>query len=344
MKALVLTEYMKLEFLDVPMPEIGEEEVLIKIKAAAVCGSDIHGINGKSLRRKPPLIMGHEASGTIEKIGAKVKGHSIGERVTFNSAMYCQNCDFCKQGLFNLCDHGKVVGVANETFHKDGAFAEYLALPAHLLYTLPPSLSFEDASLIEPIAVALHGIKLLPLTEDSSVMVLGTGTIGLFALQLLVLKNYPTIIVAGRNPKRLKLAKELGATHIINTAESNIKDEVLNITGGKGLDCTYDTAGAESTFKAGLDCLKKGGTFTTIANLSPSFPINMTELIMKQLTLKGSCVSNGEYAEVLEYMGAGKIRTDYVISKVIPLSEGEDFILDLHHNRIPDFGKLILIP
>lgn len=344
MKALVLTDYMKLEFMNVPDPTLSEEDVLIQIKVASVCGSDIHGINGKSLRRNPPIIMGHEASGVIVKMGRNVKDFQIGDRVTFNSSLYCNECSFCLEGKRNLCESGMVVGVSTDTFHKDGAFAEYLAVPQHVLYPLPPTVTFLEAALIEPIAVAMHAISLLPIKTDDTVVLFGTGTIATFAIQLLKLKPLSQLIVVGRNKERLELALELGATAVINSKEVNVKDQVFALTNGQGAACTCDMAGAQSTFTDGLACLKKGGTFSTIANLTPEFTIDMTNLIMRELTLKGSCVSNGEYSDIIPLLEQKKIRTDYIISAQIPLSEGGDFIMKLHNNEIPNFGKLILIP
>ena len=142
MKALVLEEYNKLVYKDMPVPEIGEKEVLVQVKACGICGSDVHGMDGSSGRRHTPLIMGHEASGIIVKKGAGVRGFAEGDRVTFDSTIYCGECYFCRQGLINLCDDRRVLGVSPKEYRQHGAFADFVAVPAHILYQLPEGLSF----------------------------------------------------------------------------------------------------------------------------------------------------------------------------------------------------------
>src|SRR3954454_10244173 len=142
MKALLLTEYKKLELTDIPVPEIGPEEVLIRVRACGICGSDVHGFDGSTGRRIPPVVMGHEASGVIEKIGSSVKSLAPGDRVAFDSMISCGKCQFCRRGHMNLCDNRQVLGVSCGEYRRNGAFAEYVAVPQHIIFKLPDSLSF----------------------------------------------------------------------------------------------------------------------------------------------------------------------------------------------------------
>lgn len=344
MKAIIMNEYMKLEYVDIPMPEIKEDEVLVRVKAASVCGSDIHGINGKTKRRQPPIVMGHEASGVIEKVGGKVKNYNAGDRVTFDSTVYCGECYYCRTGEINLCDSRMVLGASCDDYRRYGAFAEYVALPERILYPLDDAISFEEAALVEPMSVALHAISLLPQQHGSSVVLFGTGTIALFAIQLFKLRGFVKLIVVGRNNKNLELARTLGADHIINSRSEDVVSAVRKLTDGDGADFAFDAAGAQSTFDDAMHSIKKGGHFVTIANLAERFTIDMIYLITRQLTIHGSCAANGENAEILNWLKEKKIRTDYVVSAVVPMSEAPELILKIYHKEIADFHKLILQP
>ena len=158
MKALVLEEYKKFAYTDMPAPEPGPEEALIAVKACGICGSDVHGMDGSTGRRRPPIVMGHEASGVIAKTGAEVRHWKVGDRVTFDSTIYCGRCEHCRRGEINLCDNRRVLGVSCEDYRQHGAFAEFVAAPQHILYRLPEGLSFEQAAMVEPFAIALHAL------------------------------------------------------------------------------------------------------------------------------------------------------------------------------------------
>src|SRR5215213_5559147 len=185
MKALLLSEYKKLDVVDMPIPEIGDEEVLVRVRACGICGSDIHGYDGSTGRRIPPIVMGHEAAGDIEQVGARVKDFSAGDRVTFDSTVSCGRCDYCKAGQINLCDNRMVLGVSCGEYRRHGAFAEYVAVPARILYRLPETLSFERAALIEAVSVAVHAVGLKVPAPADQVLVVGCGMIGLLVIQVL---------------------------------------------------------------------------------------------------------------------------------------------------------------
>src|ERR1017187_2764723 len=162
MKALVLSEYKKLDLIDVPRPEPAAQEVLIRVHACGICGSDVHGFDGSTGRRIPPVIMGHEASGVVASVGSAVRNFREGERVTFDSMISCGACDFCRRGAANLCDRRQVLGVSCTEFRRDGAFAEYVTVPEHIVFRLPDSVSFEHAAMVEPVSVAVHAVGLTP--------------------------------------------------------------------------------------------------------------------------------------------------------------------------------------
>ena len=236
MKALVLTEYKQFAYQEVPTPEPGPDEVLVAVKACGICGSDVHGMDGSSGRRRPPIIMGHEASGTVARTGSASSGWSAGDRVTFDSTIYCGHCHFCRAGEINLCDNRRVLGVSCEDYRQPGAFAEFVAVPERILYRLPQNLPFEHAALVEPFSIALHAISRAPRTLNDTALVVGTGMIGLALVQALSQAGCGRLIAVDVSKERLALAAQLGATHTINSCDRDPVESVLELTRGRGAD------------------------------------------------------------------------------------------------------------
>jgi L-iditol 2-dehydrogenase len=192
MNALLLKEYMKLELTAMPEPEIAADEVLIRVRACGICGSDVHGLDGSTGRRIPPLVMGHEAAGEVAAIGDAVRGLSLGDRVTFDSTIYCGQCFYCSRGEVNLCDNRQVMGVSPGPYRRHGAFAEFVAVPRRIVYKLPNALTFEQAALIEAVSVAMHAVNLTPVRLGDTAVVIGAGMIGVLAVQCLRAPRIPS--------------------------------------------------------------------------------------------------------------------------------------------------------
>ncbi len=183
MRALLLSEYGRLEVAEVARPEPGAGEVLIEVAACGICGSDVHGFDGSSGRRIPPIVMGHEAAGTVAAVGAGVESYAVGDRVTFDSTVYCGVCGFCRAGEVNLCDDRQVVGVSCGDYRRAGAFAEYVTVPERILYRLPEGLSFREAAMLEAVAVGLHAVRVAEMEKGATALVIGAGMIGLLTMQ-----------------------------------------------------------------------------------------------------------------------------------------------------------------
>ena len=183
MKALVLTEYNHFEYRDVDDPDVGDEDVLVRVEACGICGSDVHGMDGSTGRRRPPIIMGHEAAGVIAGVGPDVTDWHVGQRVTFDSTVYCGRCHFCRRGQINLCDNRRVLGVSCEAYRRHGAFADFVAVPQHILYALPAGLSFERAATAEALSIALHAVHRTRIRLADTAVVVGAGMIGLLVVQ-----------------------------------------------------------------------------------------------------------------------------------------------------------------
>lgn len=341
MKALTLTAYNQFELLDAPRPEVGADEVLIRIQACGICGSDIHGADGSSGRRIPPIIMGHEASGEIAEIGSDVSGWQIGQRVAFDSMLFCGECVSCKEGRTNLCPDRRVIGVSCDDYRRDGAFAEYLSLPARVLYPIPDGLSYEEAAFGEPVAVAIHAVRQVGLRGGESALVVGAGLIGLLVVQALKAAGATLVLASDLDEKRLALAQELGADDAWQPAETY--DKVMQATGGEGVDVVMEVVGIEPTIKQAIQCVRNGGAIGCVGNLAPSLDLPMQQVVTRELTLFGSCGSSGEYGEALSAVAAGDIRVEPLISAVAGLEDGNDWFARLQRND-EGFMKVILKP
>lgn len=343
MKALVLEEYMKLVYQEVPLPEMQDDEVLVKVKAVGICGSDVHGMDGSSGRRIPPIIMGHEASGVIENMGSKVAGWKTGDRVTFDSTIYRRDDWFTQKGMYNLSDGRKVLGVSTPEFRKHGAFAEYVTVPQHILHRIPEGVNFIQAALVEPAAVSLHAINLSPLSSEDTVLVVGAGMVGMFVIQLLRIKGCKHIIAVDLEPSRLELARKLGADFAFVPGDEELEKTVHRLTGNRGVDCVIEVVGIGSSVQLGISLLRKGGTITLLGNLSPEVVIPMQAVVTKQLRLQGSCAINGEYPEILELISKGALNMEAILSAEAPLADGPAWFQRLY-NKEKGLMKVILRP
>ncbi len=343
MKALLLTAYNQLEYTETPEPSLSPTDVLVQVKACGICGSDVHGLDGSTGRRVPPLIMGHEAAGIISKLGEEVNGFAVGDRVTFDSTIYCGRCYYCRRGSINLCDNRRVLGVSCQEFRQDGAFAEYVAVPARVLYRLPEELSFEQATLVEPFAVASHAVSLAPVSPSAYILVAGTGVIGLSLIQALRAAGCESIIATDISSQRLELARQLGAEHTLRSDMPELAATVRELAHGRGVDIAFEAVGITPTVQQAVGSVRKGGSLVLVGNLSPMVELPLQEVVTREITLYGSCVSRGEYPACLELMAKGKLDAGAMISAVAPLSEGAAWFERLHQ-RESGLLKVILIP
>jgi L-iditol 2-dehydrogenase len=341
MKALTLTEYKNLVYGDAPEPQISGHEVLVKVHACGICGSDVHGMDGSTGRRVPPIIMGHEAAGVIAEVGKEVKNWKKGQRVTFDSTISCGSCWFCQRGLINLCDNRRVLGVSCEDYRRHGAFAEYVALPQRILYSLPDSVSFEQAAMVEPVSVAVHAVNRTPVSLGDTAVVMGTGMIGLLVVQALRVAGCGKIIAVDLEPQKLKLALTLGADVSLKADECDVAEEVKSHTHGRGADVAVEAIGLSPTINTAIASLRKGGALTLVGNFRPTVEIPLQAVVTRQLTLAGSCACNGEYPACLDLLGRGAIKTEALVSATPPLADGAAWFKRLY-DREPGLLKVIL--
>jgi L-iditol 2-dehydrogenase len=343
MKALLLEDRMRLSYVDLPVPELGPADVLVAVRACGICGSDVHGFDGSTGRRVPPLVMGHEASGVVAHVGARAGEWQEGDRVTFDSTLYCGECAFCLAGQSNLCERRRVLGAAFAGYRKDGAFAEYVAVPGRVLTRLPDEVSFEQAALVEPLSVALHAVARAEVRAADSVAVVGTGMIGLLVVQALRAAGVRRVIGIDLDPGRLELARRLGADDVLRADAGDFAAAVRGSTGGSGADVAIEVVGTTPAIGTALTSLRPGGRLVLIGNVAPTVEIPLQAVVTGELTLAGSCASSGEYATAVDLLASGAIDVGPLISAVAPLREGASWFARLHAAE-PGLLKVILKP
>src|SRR5579859_5803687 len=342
MKALLLSSYKRLELTDRPEPVAGPGEVLIRVAACGICGSDVHGYDGGSGRRIPPLVMGHEAAGTIESTGSAVKNFAPGDRVTFDSTVYCGECSNCRRGDIKLCDRRQVLGVSCGDYRRAGAFAEFVAVPARILYRLPDNSPFAEAAMLEAVAVAIHGVNLAQLSPDATALVVGAGTIGILTLQALRAAGCSRVFVTDVDAPRLELARKLGAIEIL-ISDDSLLPKILALTNNEGVDVALECVGRNETVAASIDAVRKGGTIVLVGNIAPNVNLPLQKVVTRQIRLQGSCASAGEYPQAIELMSSGAIRVKPLITAVAPLEDGPQWFERLYA-REPNLMKIVLTP
>lgn len=343
MKALVLTRYNQFDFQDVPEPQIGPEDVLLQVRACGICGSDVHGMDGSTGRRRPPVIMGHEAAGVVAAVGANVSEWKPGDRVTFDSTIFCGRCGPCRAGRVNLCDHRRVLGVSCDEYRQHGAMAERVAVPQHILYRLPDSLSFQRAAMVEPVSIAYHAVHRARIAVNDTAVVVGAGMIGLLVVQMLRLAGCGRIIAVDLDAGRLAVAGRLGAHDTLQADAVDAPAEILRLTGGRGADLALEVVGVATTVQTAIASVRKGGQLVLVGNVSPRVELPLQAVVTRELTLYGSCSSAGEYPACLDLIASGAIDVDVLASATVPLADGAAWFERLHRAE-PGLMKVILEP
>lgn len=343
MKAMLLSKYKHLEVVDMPKPEVDDNDLLVEVRACGICGSDIHGWDGSSGRRIPPLVMGHEAAGIVAAVGASVSNFHVGDRVTFDSTVSCGQCPSCRNGRINLCQNRQVLGVSCNEFRRHGAFAEYVLVPQNISYRLPDELPFEHAALIEAVSIAVHAANRSSVRLGDTAVVVGSGMIGLLVIQAIRLAGAARVIAVDLDDSKLKIAQSLGADYALNAKKVDIPQEVAALTAGRGADVGLEVVGATETIQTTIECVKRGGAVTLVGNLAPKIELPLQAVVTRELSIYGSCASNGEYPECIEYLRRGAIRVEPLITATASLDEGPQWFEKLYAG-LPGAMKVILQP
>lgn len=345
MKALTLTEYRKFEFGEVPDPEPGPGDVVVAVKACGICGSDIHGMDGSSGRRIPPIIMGHEASGVVHAAGADADagGWKPGDRVAFDSMISCGECKTCREGRPHLCPERRILGVSCGDYRRHGAFAERVTVPARLLFRIPDVLSFEKAAFGEPVSVALHAVERVGVAPGDVAVVVGAGLIGLLVIQALKDAGCAKVFAVDLDEKRLSVAKELGADEVFLSNKGDVAGEIRARTGGEGADISMEVVGLTPTIRLAIACVRKGGRVGAVGNIQANVEFPLQEIVTREISVMGSCAAGSQYPVALQKLADGSIEVEPLISAKAPLEEGAAWFDRLYRG---DEGllKVILTP
>lgn len=321
MNVAIMTDVAKVELTQREIPTPAEEEVLVKIEYVGVCGSDLHyyeagGIGANIV--KPPFVLGHEAGGTVVEVGAGVTDLKVGDKVALEPGKTCGKCEFCRTGRYNLCPD--VIFFATPPV--DGVFQEYVAHEAKLCFKIPEQMDTMEAALIEPLAVGFHAARQGEARLGMTAVVTGAGCIGLVSMMALKAMGVTKIIAVDVIQKRLDKALELGATDVINAAEKDTVEEVLNMTNGMGADLVIETAGTEITTRQAIHFVKKGATIVLVG-YSPSgemtLPIGLA--LDKEITFKTVFRYRHIYPAAIEAVASGKVNLKGIVTDVFPLED-----------------------
>ena len=325
---------------DVPVPVIGPADVLVKIKAVGICGSDVQGYAGRSGRREPPLVMGHEASGVVASVGSEVRNVSVGNAVCFDSTVYCNACSACASRQHNRCAQRMVLGVGYEGAKRHGAMAEFVALPSWTLHQKPASLSFEAAALLEPLSIGMHAAARAGPVSGKTILIIGAGTIGQCTLLAVRAREPHAIVVVDLSAARLTLAKSMGAARAVLPQEASA---AIKQIAPAGADICFEAVGIPDALHAAIRDIRTGGRIVLLGNSTQMPQVDVQQVVAKELTLVGSYASAGEYADALDAVSNGVIDPSPLISGVYPLEAGAECFARLYRGD-DRLLKTILVP
>ena len=322
------------------MPEISENQVLIKVGAAGVCYSDIMAFKGLHPYRVPPVITGHEVAGEVVEVGNKVKRVKVGDRVAVEPHAGCGVCWYCKHGHYNLCSDKRLIGVGSWT----GAFAEYMVADEGMCFKIPPSMSWEEGAVIEPFCVGFHAVRVSWMTIGQSVAVLGCGTIGMMTLMAAKLSGAVSILVTEPSSRKRKIALEKGADLAINPLETDPVKSALDMTNGRGFDTVFITVSGARVLKEALLMCRRGGTVIEVAVFPGETPIELWQVQNFERKLVGTNMYTADdYEASIDLFTLGKVKFDSLITCRVPLSDSPEVIRALAAGERPDDIKTVIL-
>lgn len=320
MKAAVYYDIEDIRYEEVKKPEVGFGEVLVKMKNCGLCGTDIHKALHKTV--KTPIVLGHEAVGEIVEVGKDVKKFDIGDRVFFAHHVPCFTCEYCRKGYYTLCQQ------FSQTNIYPGGFSEYIKVPRenvkHTMHKIPENMTFQEASMVEPLSCCLYGVKKLKIRHGDSVLIMGAGQVGALFCQVMKLLGASKVLVSDISSYRLSKAKELGADKVINVSQESLVDKVQEITEKKGVDIVIIATGISALLKDAVDCASRGGQIMVFSpfNLNSNIAINSNRFFNDEISIFGSYSSCPiDYDIAINLIKEKKINVDKMITHIIKLSE-----------------------
>ena len=347
MKALLLSAARTLSIAEVDTPSPAAGEVLVRVAACGICGSDVHGFTGSTGRRIPPIVMGHEAAGTVAAVGEGIDDLPPGTRVALDSTAHCGHCEYCATGRENLCSDRQVLGVSCGTYRRHGCFAEYVCVPRRILHRIPDAVGFVAAAPLEPLTIALHAVNLAAAgPQTRSAVVVGAGTIGLAVVAALRARGVPRIAAIDLDATRLEHAQRLGATEVFPAGDEAGR---LAAAWGRGsvdadgADIAIEAVGSTPAVRTAIDAVTRGGTVVLVGNVAPEIELPLQQVVTRQIRLQGSCCTAGSYPEAIRLVADGTIDLSSFVSRVAPLAEGPTWF-DRLLGQEPGLLKVVLEP
>lgn len=306
-------------FKEVEEPGImNDTDVKIQVKAAGICGSEVHAFHGKHPFRIPPVVSGHEFAGVIVETGSRATKYRVGDRVTAEPQYGCGECPACRSGRYNICEKKQVLGAGGWS----GSFGEYVVVPEETVVPLGDEVSYEQGALIEPIAVGMHAVRQNQVTMDTALLIIGAGTIGLGLLLSVKACNPRLVIMADVVDYNLEIAEKMGCGHVVNTRTQNLEEEVQKLTGGRGVDISFLAFGNAGVVESAARCTKRGGTISEIALMPDGTGAPYGVLQNKELKLVGSNMYvHDDYVAVVNCLEKGLIDTRYMITQRYPIEQ-----------------------
>jgi len=323
MKALVFKGPHDMQYIDVPTPEPGPDEVRIRSRAVSICGSDSSGYKGGNAMRTPGLIFGHEFSGVIDKLGANAKGLAVGQRVAVHHNLFCEKCRDCKEGRDNVCVNRAIIGTTMpKAGPYNGAMADYVIAPAKKIIPLPDHVTFNEAAMGEPLSIGLRATEKVKELKGQTVLVYGAGPIGLLTMQCAQAREAARVIVVDTVDFRLDMAKDCGASVVINSKSQNVQEIVNEMTDSGGVDVVFDCVGVKETINNGTKLVRCGGTVVWVGLADNSFEFDYKYAVCKEITFISAYMYVDELEKGLDLIAAGKLNVSKIITGIYPMSEG----------------------
>ena len=335
MKCVVLHGPHDLRMEEHPIPEINEGEVLIKVKAAGICGGDIHFYNGTHPYCNYPRIHGHELAGVVEKTSNGVTNVVPGDHVVVEPLVYCGECYPCRIGKYNCCTNLKVIGA-----HIDGGFAEYIKVPAHLVHKIPPDMPLALAATCEPYSIGYHSTRRAQVTPSDKVLVLGAGAIGLTAIDFAKIVG-AQVYIAEVSPFRQGMAKKFGADVIIDPLKNDTAEKILDLTGGEGVGVVIEATGVAKVMESCENLVAAGGRIVIAGLTNEKVAFTGINFTKREMTVIGTRNSAGEFPAVINAIASGQTHSEVLITKRFPFSDMLEAI-EYTSLNIANEGKVII--
>jgi 2-desacetyl-2-hydroxyethyl bacteriochlorophyllide A dehydrogenase len=313
-----------LRITEVPIPDLAPHEVLCRVVRCGICGTDhaiytgeFTGVEGSAVRF--PMTLGHEWAGTVAALGPQATRFAVGDRVVGDTGVACGHCTECLLGNYGSCSEGRAVGTVNAW---DGAYAEYIVMPERHLFPLPEDVSFDAGAMVEPAATALYAVVRAEVRTGDTVLVNGTGPIGLFAAKLSRLSGAARVIVAGRREWKLKLALAFGADAVVDTTRGRFPEAVRAAAGSGGVDKIIEASGAVELFADCFRCVRPGGVISVVAFYERPLPeFDIDRFVFTNSTVRAVAGSLGQYPPVLRLMSAGRLDPTPLITARYPFRD-----------------------